>query len=129
MKRDTLKKKIKEKFGTHSNFARITGLDRYELQRDFLEKEGAVNPQLMLRLEELYHSAEPAPSRPVFTPEQITEIREAINEVGGVAVFSEANEYSKDTIFQILSGRMKTIGRVGQKLLIDLKIQERLLNK
>lgn len=123
---NNLKKKIKKKFGTYSNFTRIAGIDRYEFQRDFLCKN-QVPDELFNDFSFAYEKFDYSPKRPVLNAEKRGWIKDSIQELGGVIDFCEKEGFSKDTVFQIISGYYELITPNIQKL-IDV-ITERMSGK
>ena len=131
-KQESLKKKIKKKFGSYSTFARLAGIDRYDLQANFLTKTRP-EPEFMARIESLASSLDFKPKFDTLSPEQLESLREAINEFGGVIKFCSQYGYNKTTVFHILSdsyeqGRYKNkklITPLVRRLLVHFKIVDK----
>ncbi len=110
---DSVKKKIKKKFGTYSNFCRVSGMDRYELQRDFLKKKH-VDDTLFRRVKELASTltATVPPHRDKLLLKKIKLLKKALMDAGGVHAFCEQNpEFNTNTVFKILAIDSRYIGR------------------
>lgn len=101
MTRDALKKKIKKKFGSYSNFARSAGLDRYELQRDFLEAKNP-KPEVVARIGEIFDNTHVQMRYHVFTYKKRKLLRAAINASGGVSAFCAESGFNPVTVWQVL---------------------------
>jgi hypothetical protein len=115
MTADRLLAKIKKKFGSLSAFAEIAGLDRYELQKHFARKKPDENITWSLNNKCLV--LKPRTRKGEISPKQLKSLKRAINESGGVLAFTRENsEYSKDSIFQILSGKRKRMTPKVKKL-------------
>lgn len=109
---EAVKKKIKKKFGTYSNFTRIAGLDRYEFQRDFLTAN-IVDKLTIAGIDAMVDKLTHTPLEGSLTPEKIEALQEAINSLGGISAFcKEHPEFNKNTVAAILSGRIST-GKPG----------------
>lgn len=123
---EALKKQIKKKFVKYSNFTRVSGFDRYEFQRDFLCKK-QVPDDLFNDIAFALEKFEFIPKRPPLDTKTRKWLKEQIDELGGVATFCQQEGFSKDTIFQYLSGYYKVITPNMQKV-IDV-INTRLADK
>lgn len=124
----TLKKTIKDRFGSMAKFAKLINIDRYELQKFFAAADKKMTPERKKRIQELHKLAKGTKDRPVesdLTPEIRTQIREAIEEqFGGVTEFCEANpKFNVFSVWQIINGRRKTISAAVKKIMTILEIQ------
>lgn len=106
---------IKKKFGTISEFARQSGVNRTELQILFAVK----NPNLkfLKRIKILLHSVTPLQPVNHLTTPNLERLREALNKAGGVTQFCRENKgFIKNTVNQIIAGRYKTLSPSVLKL-------------
>jgi len=119
-KRD-VKKFIKDKFGGLAKFCRISGYDRYEMQKLFQMQE----PH-MRKLRELMAIArrtKPGHDPKELSSEDLAKMKEAIDKAGGVSKFVELNpQFKRRTVFKILAGGIKRISPVMQDILYTLKV-------
>lgn len=106
MTKEQIRKKIKAKFGSLSNFAEISGIPRYDIQKAFARK--VPDKKFMALLEMKCNVLRPRPVDGEITPSDRKKLERALNEAGGVIEFTRKNpDFSKDSIFQILSGKRK----------------------
>lgn len=117
MTRDTVKKKIKVKFGTYSRFVLIAELDRYEFQRDFLEAN-RVDKKEIERISKLCDELEVDEDPRMIHPSQVKDFRAAIDKFGGVKTF--VDKYGKQFEFSEMSVRQIM---AGDRLMITKKIR------
>lgn len=115
-----LKAKIKKKFGTYSNFTRAAGMDRYELQRDFLQKK-EVPDQKYEDIEFAFNKFDHVHKYPKLDKKTRDWMKWVIDIEGGVIAFCEANDFNKNTVFQYLSGYYEHITPNIQKVIDVLK--------
>lgn len=120
-----LKKKIKKKYKTMSSFARVAGIERYELQKMFSRKE--LTEAEKTRMEALI--ATTAPEGEPISAERLELLKSKIQENGGVSAFSatvldENGEpvFSKRMLHYIYSGQMKLNEGLVKKLFEYFKI-------
>lgn len=100
MTQDSVKRKIKKKFGTYSRYAMIGEMDRYELQREFLEAKNpskAIIEKHSKLCDQLHVEEDPR----LIHPDQLKTFNKKIKEFGGVRAF--VNKYSKE--FSVMSVR------------------------
>lgn len=107
MKADKVKQAIVKKFAKLSRFAEISGLDYYKLQKTLANK--STKKSELVELYELVKSTEQTETVDELSEYQKNELRKRLDDYGGVDKFSRENEYSRDSIFQILNGRRKRI--------------------
>ncbi len=104
-----LKDTIKEKHGSYSSFCRAAKIDRYEFQRDFLQKEYP-DSKLLAKIDSMVDRVKAKPSRPVLTASKLKALKAAVMRSDGVVAFCAANpQFKKETVYQILVGRYPTI--------------------
>lgn len=117
-----VKAKIKEKFGSYSNFARATGIDRTTLQNDFLLKKSPSKDKVK-EIEELCESTKDFSLGRLLTQEELAELRESLKAAGGVQAFCTANpEFAPKTVYRISWGD-KVITKSVHRLFEVLKIK------
>lgn len=106
MKVEKIKKLIKEKFGTMSKFAILAGIDRMELQKDFNTR--TMDADTVTTYLHKIDVTELQALDGEISPEKLERLREALNDVGGVLAFVEANpKFSIHSVYQVLNGRRK----------------------
>ena len=117
------KLKIEKIFGTVSAFARITGSDRYELQKMLKRQELTETDRAALRLLFELHKRSIDPSR--ITKEKLSLIRKRLNEFGGVYLFCKENpEFQMGQVYAVYNGQVKTLqSKVAKKLFEFFKIE------
>ncbi len=122
-----VKKRIKKKFGTMSNFARIAKIDRYDLQKKMAMV--AYNPsskesRLILSRIVLESSVLKVPNRGAqIPPEKLKSLIIEIKKSGGVNAFCAENpKFSSRSVFQILQGRRRKMSPGVQALFDHFKI-------
>jgi hypothetical protein len=122
-----LKTTIKEKFGSMTKFAKLIGMDRYELQKFFAAAEKKMTPEREEKLKKLADQAEKTSNK--ATEEDMTDalrdrIREEINNRGGATAFCEANpEFNIFSVRQAYNGNRLKITPAVRKLMKKLKIK------
>ncbi len=116
-----VKKKIRAKFGTMANFARIAKIDKYELQKKMAMV--AYNPssnesKIILARIVLESSVLKAPNRGAQIPsEKLKSLISEIKKSGGVNAFCAENpKFSSRSVFQILQGRRRKMSPGVQAL-------------
>lgn len=115
-----LKSKIKKKFGTYSNFTRIAGIDRYEFQRDFLCKE-KVQDNLHNDIAFAYDKFDNKLKGEEVTESMREWIETSVKENNGVIAFCREHGFSKNTVFQVISGYYKVVTPNIKRLIDKLK--------
>lgn len=127
---ESLKTKIKKKFGTYSNFTRIAGIDRYEFQRDFLCKEKVEDYYYYSVLDD-YKKLRYQPKRTPLDSKRRKWIKESIDELGGVIDFCQKEKFSRHTVFQVISGYYEVVTPNIEKLIniINERLKENELAK
>jgi hypothetical protein len=115
---ESVKKKMKRKFGTYSDFCRAAKLDRYLFQKDFLTKK-KVEREYLLRIARMVERIEPESSKPVFTRGKLKLLKRAVNESGGVIAFCRESGFSQDTVFKVLAynDTYRTVTPIVKRLL------------
>lgn len=119
MSAQQLKKKIKKKYKTMSSFARVAGIERYELQKMFSRKE--LTEAEKARMEALI--ATTAPEGEQIPAERLELLKSKIQENGGVAAFSASvldenggPVFSKRMLHYIYGGHLKLNMGIVKKL-------------
>ena len=114
--RDSVKKQIKKKFGSYSQFARLAKLNRYEFQRDFLTVK---KPDVKYCKEVAKLCAKTNPTGRGVSEETRDHIRALIvAEHGGIQQFCKKHkQFVEVSVFQILDGTRKTITPKVKKFL------------
>jgi len=116
-----VKKRIKKKFGTMSNFARIAKIDRYDLQKKMamVAYDGSSNDNRKI-LSEINRIATglKVPNRGAqIPPDKLELLISEIKKSGGVNKFCDANpKFSSRSVFQILQGRRRKMSPGVQAL-------------
>jgi hypothetical protein len=109
MTKERLKKAIRKKFGTFTKFAKLAGLNYYDLKKGFLDAQ-KVERQDLADMEALLNATD-GPDE--FTLALRKSLQEAINEYGGVLMFCMANaRFTASTVFQILSQEKESYKRI-----------------
>lgn len=115
MDQELLKSKIKEKFKTISEFGRVSGIDRTELQKALMPFY-ATNQHYIdfrIRINEDVDRLAPRINEDDLTPSKLEWLEKEIKDRGGVVKFCRDNpQFSKDSVFHILQGRRKKINGV-----------------
>lgn len=118
---------MKERFGSMTRFAKLAGLEYYDLQKLFSASAKKMTPerkQEFKRLIEIAKTTEVEPLTTDLTPALRQLIGERLEEVGGVGQFCiDHPEFNQFSVWQILNGRRKTVSASVKKLLETLKIQ------
>lgn len=123
----TVKNRIKKKFGTMSNFARIAKIDRYDLQKRLamVAYDGTTKESRKI-LSEINNAAirTKAPNRGAqIPPEKLKSLVGKIKKAGGVNAFCAENpQFSSRSVFQILQGRRRKMSPGVQALFDHFKI-------
>ncbi len=113
MTKEALQKRIKGKFGTISKFARLSGEDRYELQKLFSRQLDDASE--VARVSKLVVNTEVRVEANDLTAKHIKAFRAALDKAGGVRKFIADNSkngkpvFVESTIHNILSGYRKHI--------------------
>lgn len=122
MTKDTVKKKMKAKFGTYKNFADAAELDMYEFQTKFLNAHKITKADLK-KMQELCDNTDVAFKGPI-TDEQRDALRGSMDDAGGVMSFASMNSrFSASSIFGILNGTRKLFTPAVKELFDHLKIK------
>lgn len=110
-----LKKAIKKKFGTMSNFARLANLDRYWLQKQFARK--VMSPLDSRALQKAVEKTRSRPSAMDVDPKKLDRLREAVMKSGGVVEFcKQFPDFNPNSLKQILGMRRKRLSPVIRRL-------------
>lgn len=121
-KEEPLLPRIKEKFGSLSNFARASKRPRYDLQLIFARK--FIPKETLEDLEKLYNELDGDPVGNVITEEQLDKFKTKIDAVGGVYQFCKANpEFSQRQVYEVYSGNRLRISKLVKKLFQHFKIK------
>lgn len=104
--KDSIHQRIVDKFGSLSKFSRLSGYDRYELQKVFARK---FNDQATLReIARLVKATANKSDSNEITEVQISKLSKALKKAGGVIQFSRDNpQFPEKSVYQILSGMRK----------------------
>jgi hypothetical protein len=123
----SVKDKIREKFGTVTNFLRISGVDQLEFHKACMPFY-ATKPEYKKILAEasvLCDTLDVTPADNDFTDALLSVLKASIDEFGGVEVFCEQNpQFSMVSVYQILAGRRKKISPVVRDLLNHFEIKK-----
>ena len=118
---DNVKKEIKQKFGTITKFAVITGQDRYELQKLFARK--SPDKEDLQRIMNLVQNRVVKPTEKEISQALRNKLKKALKDYGGVSKFVRDNpSYSKTSILQIQSGHRKHMTDTVKTLFLHLNI-------
>lgn len=124
-KAERIKQKIRKKFGTVSEFCRISGYDHYDVQKAFMpfySKDAEFIKfldEMSLRCEQIQYS----PEDKALPKKKRELLKEAIDQYGGVWAFCVNEGYKEVTVHQILQGTRKTMSRTVKKLLLHFNIE------
>lgn len=123
MTQESVKKKIKAKFGSYSEFARMADLDRYEFQRDFLTANRVSKADLKTYndlCDKLDFVSKDIPQ------EAIQKVRDLIfDKYGTITKFCKVHpQFPEGTIFRMLSeGGARKTSRKAKELFEFFKIE------
>lgn len=121
MTKEVLKQRIKKKFGTMSNFARIVNFDRYELQKAFALKQ--IPTHIHKRIEELYRKHENKSTLNI-DPSQLNDLKKAIEEYGGAYKFcQDFPDFNAEQVYALLRGDRKRESKLSQALFEHFEIE------
>lgn len=126
MTQEQVKEKIKKKFGTVTNFAKVSGFDRYELQKMFMPFYAKTQryKDLLVKVNEKIKALEANPEASEISAEKLDLLKMYVEESGGVGKFCAENpDFSKDSVFQILSGKRKRMSAGVKKLFDHFQIE------
>jgi hypothetical protein len=122
MKKEVLKTKIKKKFGSLSNFARVAGIDRYSLQKTFARKE--IPSEERAVLEKAYQDLDGKPTGNVIDPDKLALLRAKIDEVGGRYQFCKLNpDFNIREVYYVYSGERVRLSKLVQRLFDHFNIE------
>lgn len=122
MTKEVLKEKIKSKFGTISNFARIAGFDRYRLQIVFNKRTTPPADELQ-RIKDAYKTLKPRETGDLIDPEKLEALRTEIEAIGGTYQFCKDNpQFQYDPIYKLISGKKKRNSELVKRLFEHFKI-------
>ncbi len=117
-----VKNKIKRKFGSLTRFAKLAGIDRYELQKDFARK--VLSPKRAKELDRLVTRTKDKSLGNEFTTERLKALRAKIEAAGGPAKFCEEYpKFSYVSLIQILAGKRKLVSATVRELFEHLQIE------
>jgi hypothetical protein len=123
MTKEKLKQKIIKKFGTISGFARVSKLDRYELQKLFARKQIPLETAKSLsqkcdELEKVNSIANP------IDPEKLKLLRAAIDDAGGRYKFCKDNPtFDMRQIYYVYEGERVRMSPLIKRLFEHFKIE------
>jgi hypothetical protein len=116
MTKERLKRQIKVKFGSQSKFARLAGIDRYDLQKLFARKDE--DHDVVQEIWGICQSTANTGESTDLNQAVILRLSKAIKKAGGVYRFAKDNpEFAEKSVYQILSGKRKRITPNVTKLL------------
>lgn len=122
MTADSVKKTIKERFGTMSNFARQAEIDRYELQKLFARKE--IDFKDLKRLQRLATGMRVRVGEGDIDPRKLERLKRAVMKAGGVYAFCKENkQFSRFSVYQVLQGKYKRMSPGVSKLFAHFQIE------
>lgn len=112
---NTLKAKIKKKFGNMSKFARVAKINRYGMQKQFASP-GKYRKSL-LEIDRLATRLKANTSGVEILPSKLKSLRTHVMNCGGVLAFCYKNpNFNSRTVFQILQGRRKRMSPIVKEL-------------
>lgn len=116
------KNKCKKKFGSLSNFARVTKRKRMDLQILLAKKQ--IPREDEESLERDFESYNGDPVGNVITSEQLECLKICIGEAGGVYQFCKNNpDFSQRQVYEVVSGNRMRLSRLVKKLFIHFEIK------
>lgn len=118
----SLKDRIQKKFGSISEFARQTGIDRTSIQILFAVK----NPdqKLLALVDRKATVSKVRKPDGLIDPKKLESLKRAINASGGVGAFCRENKgFSRDTVNQVVAGKYKRMSPGVKRLFNHLKIK------
>lgn len=116
MTKERLKRQIKVKFGSISKFARLSGVDRYDLQKLFARKDE--DRDVVDEIWGIYQTTANKSESTELNQAIILRLSKALEKAGGVYRFAKDNpEFAEKSVYQILSGKRKRITPNVSKLL------------
>lgn len=122
MTKEVIKDKIKTKFGTISNFARLAGLDRYRLQIIFAK--GTTPPKDELKaIWDKYNELKPKETGDLIDREKLELLKMYIDQRGGVYKFCQDNPaYPQNQVYPLIAGKRKRNSALVKSLFEFFKI-------
>lgn len=124
MTKEVLKNKIKTKFGTISNFARLSGFDRYRLQIVFAKGTNPTADELA-KIKQAYKDLKPKETGDLIDPQKLGLLKMYIETRGGVYKFCQDNpQFQQDPIYKLLSGKRKRNSPLVKSLFEFFRIDE-----
>lgn len=121
-----VKDKIRGKFGTVTNFLRISGMDKAEFQKACMTFY-ADKPEYQKILADavaLVDTLDVTPGEKDFTPFMQFALKTSIDGFGGVEHFCKTYpQFSPVSLYQILSGRRKKVSPIVRDLLEHFDIK------
>jgi len=115
MSTQQVKKVIKKRFGSISEFARQAGLDRYELQKLFALKKP--DPKKMADVERKATRLEAKAPERALRASDVESLKTALMKAGGVMAFCGENKgFQPNSIYQVLNGRVKNKSPMVERL-------------
>lgn len=124
MTKEDLKEKIKKKFGTLSNFARLAKLDRYRLQIVFAK--GTTPPEGELQaIRNAYKELKPKETGDLIDPKKLELLEMYIEQRGGVYQFCRDNpQYPQNQVYPLIAGKRKRNSALVKSLFEFFKIED-----
>lgn len=123
MTKDELKVQIKEKFGTLSNFSRLSGIDRMRLQIIFA-KGTKPTVEDLTKIGVLYLELKPKETGDLIDPERLEVLKEKINKYGGAYKFCQDNpKFTENQVYPLIQGKRKRNSSAAKRLFKFFKIK------
>jgi hypothetical protein len=124
MTKKELKHRIKKRFKSLSNFARLGGFDRYRLQIVFAEGTTPPDNELQTYIN-AYNTLTPRDTGNVIDPEKLAILKTKIDIAGGVYRFCRDNPtFKMDQVYQVTAGKRKRNSDLVKRLFEFFKIDE-----
>jgi hypothetical protein len=122
MTKDVLKQRIKNKFGTLSNFARLGNFDRYRLQIVFAR--GTTPPEEELKaIQNAYVDLKPKETGDLIDPQKLETLKMWIDQMGGVYKFCQDNpDFKQAQVYALISGKRKRNSDLVKRLYEHFKL-------
>lgn len=116
-----LRNRIKDKFKKFSIFCKLAKVDRYTMEVEFLKRD-EVEPGVYQKYEILLESTSEEGS--VLTDSIVQQIKDKLEERGGLFKVSRESGISRDTISQVIGGKKyKVISPAVVRILNELGIK------
>lgn len=123
MTKEALKIAIKEKFGTISNFSRISGIHRTRLQIMFAKGTKPTDDELE-RMQAKCDELEPKETGDLIDPVHLEALRQKITEWGGAYKFCQDNpRFTENQVYPLIQGKRKRNSAAAKRLFKFFKIK------